>query len=73
MKHYNNGESVADNKPITVTEVGAVKKYEITFQEHSGSYDFLNSEVLVDELLLLVKSKIFCSNTDFYLRCGYSF
>ena len=40
--------------------------------EHSDSYDFFNSEKLVDEFLLLVKSKIFCSNTDFYIRCGFS-
>ena len=72
LKHYNDGETVVDNKPITVTEIGAVKKYEITFQEHSDSYDFFNSEKLVDEFLLMVKSKIFCSNTDFYIRCGFS-
>ena len=72
LKHYNDGETVVDNKPITVTEIGAVKKYEITFQEHSDSYDFFNSEKLVDEFLLLVKSKIFPSNTDFYIRCGFS-
>ena len=35
LKHYNDG-----NKPITVTEIGEVKKCEITFQEHSDSYDF---------------------------------
>ena len=72
LKHYNDGETVVDNKPITVTEIGAVKKYEITFQEHSDSYDFFNSEKLVDEFLLWVKSKIFRSNTDFYIRCGSS-
>ena len=72
LKHYNDGETVVDNKPITVTEIGAVKKYEITFQEHSDSYDFFNSEKLVDEFLLLVKGKIFLSNTDYYIRCGFS-
>ena len=45
---------------------------EITFQEHSDSYDFFNSEKLVDKLLLSVKGEIFCSNTDFYIRCGFS-
>ena len=65
MKHYNDGETVVDNMPITNTEIGTVKKYEITFQEHSDSYDFFNSDKLVDEFLLLVKSKIFQSNTDF--------
>ena len=72
LKHYNDGETVVDNKPITVTEIGAVKKYEITFQEHSDSYDFFNSEKLVDKFLLSVKGKIFHSNTVFYSRCGFS-
>ena len=72
LKHYNDGETVVHNKPITVTEIGAVKKYEIAFQEHSDSYDLFNSEKLVDKFLLSVKSKIFCSNTDFYIRCGFS-
>ena len=72
LKHYNDGETVVDNKPITATEIDAVKKYEITFQEHSDSYDFINSEKLVDEFLLSVKSKILCSKTDFYIRYGFS-
>ena len=72
LKHYNDGETIVDNKPIIVTKIVAVKKYEITFQEHSGSYEFFNSEKLVDEFLLLPKSKIFRSNTDFYIRCGFS-
>ena len=72
MKHYDDGDTVVDNKPITVTEIGAVKKYEITFQEHFDSYDFFNSEKLVDEYLLSVKSKMFCTNTNFYIRCGFS-
>ena len=33
---------------------------------------FFNSEKLGDEFLLSVKSKIFRSNTDFYIRCGFS-
>ena len=72
LKHYNDSETVVDNKPITVTEVSAVKKYEITCQQHSDSYDFFNSEKLVDRFLLWVKGKIFCSNTDLYTRCGFS-
>ena len=72
MKYYNDDEIVVDNKPITVTKISEVKKYEITFQEHSDSYDFFNSEKLVDKLLLSVKGEIFCSNTDFYIRCGFS-
>ena len=33
---------------------------------------FFNSEKLVNEFLLSIKSKIFRSNTDFYIRCGFS-
>ena len=33
LKHYNDGVDVVDNKPIAVTGIGAVKKYEITFQD----------------------------------------
>ena len=40
LKHYSDGETVIDSKPITVTEIGPVKKYIITFQEHSDGYDF---------------------------------
>ena len=72
LKHYDDGETVVDNKPITVTEVGSVKKHEVTFQEHCDSYDFFNSEKLVDEFLVWVKSKIFRSNTDFHIRCSSS-
>ena len=72
LKHYNDGEVVVDNKAVAVTEIGAVKNYEITFQDHSESYDFFNSEKLVEEFLLLVKGKISRSNIDFYIRCGFS-
>ena len=72
LRHYNDGETVVDNKPITVTEIGAVTKYEITFQEHSDSYNFFNSEKLVNEFLSSVKTKIFRSNTDSYIRGGFS-
>ena len=58
LKHYNDDETVVDNKPIIVTKIGAAMKYEITFQEHPDSYDFFNSEKLVDEFLLSVKGKI---------------
>ena len=35
------------------------------FQEHSSSYDFRNSDALVDEFLLNVKNRIECCNADF--------
>ena len=72
LKHYSDVEVVVDNKAVAVTEIGAVKRCEITFQDHSDSYDLFNSEKLVDEFLLLVKGKISHSNIDFYIRCGFS-
>ena len=61
LKHYENGRNVVEEKPVS-----------ITFQEHSSSYDFYNSESLVDEFLLHVKNMIERSNADFFIRCGFS-
>ena len=50
---------------------GETWKYEITFTQHSGDYDFFNAEKLVDEFLLNVKNRvedlivIFSSNVGF--------
>ena len=39
-------------------QILVVRKFEITFQEHSSGYDFYNSEALVDEFLLNVKNRL---------------
>ena len=58
MKHYENGKNVIEEKPVKITNIGTVRKFEITFQEHSSGYDFYNSEALVDEFLLNVKNRL---------------
>ena len=72
LKHYENGKNVIEEKPVHVTNIGTVRKFEITFQEHSSIYDFCNSEALVDEFLLNAKNRIERSNADFFIRCGFS-
>ena len=64
LKRYENGKNVIEEKPVNITNIGTVRKFEITFQEHSSIYDFYNSEALVDEFLLNVKNRIERSNTD---------
>ena len=57
MKHEN-GKNIIEEKPVNITNIGSVRKFEIMFQEHSSIYDFYNSEeLLVDEFLLNVKKQ----------------
>ena len=58
LKHYENGKNVIEEKPVDITNIGTIRKSEITFQEPSSIYDFYNSEVLVDEFLLNVKNRM---------------
>ena len=71
LKHYENGNDAIEEKPVNITNIDTVRKFEITFQEHSSIYDFYNSEGLVDEFLLNVKNRIERSNTDIFIRCGF--
>ena len=72
LKHYSSGKNVIEEKPLTVTSIGNVTKFEISYQEHSSHYDFYNSESLVDKFLFKVKTRIQRSDTDFLVRCGFS-
>ena len=40
LKHYSSGKNVIEEKPLTVTSIGNVIKFEISYQEHSTHYDF---------------------------------
>ena len=71
LKHYENGNNAIEEKPVNITNIDTVRKFEMTFQEHSSIYDFYNSEGLVDEFLLNVKNRIERSNTDIFIRCGF--
>ena len=72
LKHYSSGKNVIEEKPLTVTSIGNVTKFEISYQEHSAHYDFYNSENLVNEFLFNVKTQIRRSDTDFLVTCGFS-
>ena len=74
LKHYDDGKEhlLDDEKPISIVNIGnSIKKYEITFQDHSSSYDFYNSTKLVDEFLTNVKNLIKRRNQYFIIRCGF--
>ena len=77
LKHYDKGLSIDfdggdDNldKPINITDVGDVKKFEITFKEHSSYYDFFDSVAVVDQFLAQLKNII--PRQDVLLRGGFS-
>ena len=60
------------DKPINVTQVGDIKKFEITFKEHSSYYDFFDSVAVVDNFLAQVKNVMQRYENDVLLRAGFS-
>ena len=73
LKHYEKGKNVIDvEKPISIRNVGSIKKYEITFREHSSFYDFFDLTSIVDDFFSAVKEKIERKNQYFLIRCGFS-
>ena len=72
LKHYKDGKNIVEEKPVIVTNIGKVTKFEINYQDHSMFYAFHNSESIVDEFLFNVKNKIRRSNVDFLIRSGLS-
>ena len=76
LKHYDKGLSIDFDrdldKPINVTKMGDVEKFEITFKEHSSSYDFFDSVAVVENFLAQVKNAMPRFDTDVLLRAGFS-
>ena len=72
LKCYSDGKNIVVEKPVIVTNIGKVTKFEINYQDHSTFYDFHNSESIVDEFLFDVKNKIQRSNVNFLIRSGFS-
>ena len=80
LKHYGRGKPVDDDddgkpddgKPVDISNVGDVKKIEITFKKHSSDYDFFDSVAVVDSFLARVKKLFVRSDTDVLLRVGFS-
>ena len=78
LKHYDRGfleNELIDfslDKPINITKISDIQKYEITFKEHSSSYDFFYSVTLVEDFLNSVKSIMPRYNNGVLIRAGFS-
>ena len=80
LKHYmigsGNDDAFDDDddtvRPLNVTSQGVIKKFEITFREHSSYYDFFDSVALVDGFLAQMKNYVFHYNNDVLIRAGFS-
>ena len=65
-------KNVLGEKPVNYTNLGEIRKYEITFAQHSRDYDFYNAEKLVDDFLLNVKNRVGRSDNDFFIKNDFS-
>ena len=79
LKHYERGLPIYDddgnaddNRPVTITNAGDVKKFEITFKEHSSYYDFFDSVAVVDSFLAQIKKLVQRYDNDVLIRMGFS-
>ena len=79
LKHYMIGSGNDENdanddtvRPLNVIFQGVIKKFEITFREHSTYYDFFDSVALVDGFLAELKNYVFRYNDDVLIRAGFS-
>ena len=73
LVHYGAGRDDFEEKPVQYTNLGEIQKYMITFVQQLQDYDFHNSEKLVDDFLLNVKSRIRRSGEgDFIVICSFS-
>ena len=76
LKHYEKGLSIDFDsgdldKPLDITHAGDVKKFEITFKEHSSFYDFFDSVAVVDSFLARVKD-VMSNENKVLIRAGFS-
>ena len=77
LKHYDKGfdKELVDfsiDRPLRITKIGDIEKYEITFKEHSSSYDFFDSVAVVENFLNVVKNKIPRYESSVLIRAGFS-
>ena len=81
LKHYGKGlqgdnvDVSVDNdekRPVNISNVGDIKKIEITFKEHSSYYDFFDSVAVVDSFLAQGKRLIERYDNDVLIRVGFS-
>ena len=81
LKHYGKGLTIDgddnvnddnDDRPVNISNVGDIKKIEITFKDHSSYYDFFDSVAVVDSFLAQGKRLIQRYDNDVLIRVGFS-
>ena len=77
LKHYGRGFDVSgdvndDNDNVKQTTIGAIRKFEITFNEHTPEYDFFDPVALVDKFLGQVEKSVVRYDNDVLIRAGFS-
>ena len=78
LKHYDkdflqkNDSDDLGNRTVTVTRIGDIDKFEITFKEHSSSYDFFDSVAVVEYFLNSVREKAPVYKSNVLIRAGFS-
>ena len=72
LVHYDAGRNAVEEKHVSSTNFGEIRKYDIIFAQHSHDYDFYNAEELVDDFLLNVKNNVERSDRKFFIKCGFS-
>ena len=78
LKHYDRGfleNELIDfsvDKPLNIIKIGHIEKFEITFKEHSSSYDFFDSVTVVEDFLNTVKNEIPRYSGGLLVRAGFS-
>ena len=79
LKHYDKGflqendsDLGNDDRAVTVTRIGDIDKFEITFKEHSSSYDFFDSVAVVEYFLNSVREKAPVYKSNVLIRAGFS-
>ena len=75
LKHYgrgNNDLNDNDDLPVTITNVGDITKFEITFKEHSSYYNFFDSVAVVDSFLAQIKKLVRRYDNYVLIRMGFS-
>ena len=72
LKHYDKGFLENELIDLNITKIGDIEKFEITFKEHSSSYDFFDSVTVVEDFLNAVKNKIPRYSAGVLIRAGFS-
>ena len=82
LKHYGKGlptqddnnvdDDDDDKKPVNISNIGSIRKIEITFKEHSSYYDFFDSVAVVDSFLAQGKRLIERYYNEVLIRVGFS-